>query len=170
MWTQCQDLMLVHRVFMKCFWRHSIPPKIPTSGFGTLALLLLLRRAKPLVLSGREVEGCWARFRLPAEEGEPSTDGAESTHRCVVSFEILADLSNAASKQKMATFCSRFISTIDGAEFQLQETCDGSLLDRTGVTVSAETVTCVCRSNRYCRVTETVGTSQMCNAINGLID
>lgn len=47
---------------------------------------------------------------LRQEGGGPSTDEAESTYRRVGSFVIPADLSNAASKQKMATFRSRFIS------------------------------------------------------------
>lgn len=112
------------------------PPKVPKSGFGLLIQQGVALNQRPDQTDTFAVTGeskasrhCLAgRWRVAGldldfqqEGGEPSTDGAESTYLCVVSFEILADLSNAASKQKMATFCSCFTSTTDGAKFQLQE-------------------------------------------------
>lgn len=143
--------------FELCLKRLSITPKVPSSGVGLLIKTrcrhfeskvptkLLLdtiavtreSKASACCLAGRwRVAGLNLDFQQ--EAGEPSIDGAESTHCCVASFEIPADLWNVASKQKIATFCSCFISAIDGAEFQLQETCEGSLLDRTRVIASAE--------------------------------
>ena len=81
-----------------------------SSGLVTGQLTFRLNPAFPAVkphkanLVGREVVGCWARFSPSAGGSEPATDKTESKHLCVVSFVMLGNLSNTASKQKTPTF------------------------------------------------------------------
>lgn len=79
------------------------------------------------MVPGREAVSCWAGFRPSAGGSEPYTDKTGSTYHCVVSFVVLGNLSNMASKQKTATFVC-FISTADRLEFQSQDDCDGRYL------------------------------------------
>lgn len=69
------------------------------------------------MLPGRVVVSCRAGFRPSAGGSEPSTDKTGSTCHCVVSFVMLGNLLNMATKQKTCrcvTFC------LDG--------CDGTRL------------------------------------------
>lgn len=68
----------------------------------------------------REVVGCWAQFSPSAGGSEPSTDKTESTNHCVVSFVMPGDLSNTASKQKMATFMSVSLQQWTSLNFNLR--------------------------------------------------
>lgn len=84
---------------------------------------------------GRVVVSCWAGFRPSAGGSEPSTDKTGSTCHCVVSFVMLGNLLNTATKQKT---CRCVSLCLDG--------CDGTyLMSGTQVSVSKPAMCWMCR-------------------------